>query len=200
VAVIDAEKLNAYMGTPEWSQSQWAEAEDLCVTKEGDLAALLNCPISPEGPYAEVATVLDSGLVATTYPVYSVSSFQGVVLAGGVLPAGWELTRHRVRRAQSATAPLLTTSASLLGGPFGGFADRLKGQGAVAITYLAGWGDIPALRGAILTKAAAVMTNRHDETMRVTNLDAAGPQPLREEWNAADLAKLGIYRNLVVVR
>jgi hypothetical protein len=200
MAIVDAQRVNRYLSEPFWTESQWAEAETLCVEKEDELAARLVTPITPV-PYEETATVLDSGLVATTYPVVTVTSFLGEPVDDThPLPQGWGLINGRVRlRPADAVIPVLGTlgmtsfwQVSL------GAASRIQGNSAVNIGYQAGWGAVPALVNAILRKVAAIMKNRHDDTLLTDDAGSAtGKQTptVVEEWTDAELMTLSIFRN-----
>lgn len=192
--VLTALRVNKYLSEPFWTESQWAEAETLCLEKEDELAARLVSPISPT-PYEETVTVLDSGLVATTYPVASVSSFLGApVDETHPLPAGWVLVNHRVRATPASTLTINPLGMSIMGG----VASRIQGDGQVSIGYEAGWGGVPALVNAILRKVAAIMKNRHDDTLVTDDAGSAtGKQKptVVEEWTDNEIATLGVFRN-----
>jgi hypothetical protein len=198
MALVTATRLNNYMNNPTWSDDQTTEAGKICEQIEGRLSGLLNTPLTPE-PFSETAGVLQSGLVATKYPVFSVSSINGTAIADGdPLPTGWIIQDNRLR----AT----TTSVELAGFTLGSLISslgthlRVDGIGSVNVEYLAGWGPKPSLVDAILVKAKAVMTNRHDDTVTIRELDATPPPPEEEYWSEAELAPLGIYRNLAIFR
>jgi hypothetical protein len=195
MGIVDAERLNRHLSSPNWTDEQWSEAAQLCDEVESELADLLNTHITPV-PLTETVAVLDSGLVATSYPVAAVTELGATPIVGGVLPDGWVLREHRLyQETQQPGAPLL----SLLD-PAVGWAARVAGRAAVRVSYQAGWGDEPTLRKAILKKTGAIMQNRHDDTVTVRDLTASQPPPLVEEWTTAELTPLGIYRNLVIVR
>jgi hypothetical protein len=200
MAVVDAQRVNRYLSEPFWTESQWAEAEALCVEKEDELAARLITPITPI-TFEEVATVLDSGLVATTYPVVAVTTFLGEpVDEDHPLPEGWALINSRVRlRPANAVLPVLGAlgMTSFWQVSFGA-ASRIQGGGQVNIAYQAGWGAVPALVNAILRKVAAIMKNRHDDTLITDDAGSAtGKQTptVVEEWTDTELMTLGIFRN-----
>lgn len=202
MTVVTAQRVNRYLSEPYWTEGQWAEAEQLCVEKEDELAALLVSPITPI-PFTETATVLDSGLVATTYPVSSVTEFLGEpVDETHPLPEGWTLTSHRVRANMSSGFPPSGVSFGLTAGDVSavvfGVASRVQGGFVVSISYQAGWGDVPTLEGAIVRKVAAIMKNRHDDTLVTDDAGSAtGKQTptVREEWTDDELRTLGVFRN-----
>jgi hypothetical protein len=195
--VVDAQRVNRYLSDPYWSENQWTEAEQLCVEREDDLAAHLVSPITPMA-YAETAAVLDTGLVATTYPVFAVTEFLGdPVDETHPLPVGWSLVNHRVRADGSASVPLVSTYGSLWPIPSGA-APRIQGSGQVMIGYQAGWGAVPSLVNAIVRKVAAIMKNRHDDTLVTDDAgSASGRQTptVHEEWTDKELKALGVFRN-----
>lgn len=202
MAVVDAQRVNDYLSSPEWNDTQWAECERLCVEREDDLAARLVCPIAPI-PYAETATVLDTGLVATTYPVFAVTEFLGnPVDDDHPLPDGWALIRNRVRTMDAFAAGALLSfglSTSLgLSTSASGPSARIQGSQSVAIAYEAGWGPAPALVGAIVRKVSAIMKNRHDDTLITDDAGSASGRQVatvREEWTDNEIVGLGVFRN-----
>lgn len=198
MGVVNAQRVNEYLSQPFWNESQWAEAERLCVEREDDLAGRLVSPISPI-PYSESATVLDTGLVATTYPVFSVTEFLGLpVDEDNPMPVGWVLRQHRVRAQPGLSVPALGSAWGALWPVTGGAAPRIQGSGQVAIVYEAGWGPVPALVNAIVRKVAGVMKNRHDDTIVTDDAGSASGRQTPtapEEWTDNELAGLGVYRN-----
>lgn len=196
--LVSVARLSAYMNNPSWSEEQREEAEKICAEREARLGSLLNTPLTPI-PWVETVAVLSTGLVATTYPVFAVTTLNGAAVPdGGPLPDGWVIQNNRLR-ATSATVPSSLTLGSLM--PSVGVFGRVDGIGSVSVEYQAGWGPLPALVDSILEKAKAVMTNRHDDTITIRDLDAEAPAPEKEDWTDDEITKnLGIYRNLVVFR
>lgn len=197
MGIVTAERVNRHLSSPAWTSAQFAEAEDLCEEIEATLADQLNTPITPK-PYSETAAILDSGLVATAYPVASVSVLNGQTIAeGDPLPAGWVLVDHRIR--QQPPNPLTLTVSTLALFP-SGVAARAQGFGAVGVSYQAGYGNEPTLRITILEKVAAIMLNRHDDTVIARGLDASAPAAVpgsAGNWTEQELAPLGRFRNIV---
>jgi len=195
MAVVDAQRVNRYLSEPFWTESQWAETETLCVEKEDELAARLVSPITPI-PFSEMAAVLDSGLVATSYPVATVTSFEGApVDETHPLPAGWVLINNRVRATPATT---VFPSIDMVGVGALSVASRIQGGGQVNIGYQAGWGPVPALVNGIVRKVAAIMKNRHDDTLVTDDAGSAtGKQTptVVEEWTDKELATFGVFRN-----
>lgn len=197
MAFVTAQRVNDYLSSPFWTDGQWEEAERLCVEREDDLAARLSSPIEPIG-WSEIAPVLDTGLVATIYPVVAVTEFLGEpVDEDHPLPTGWRLVGHRVRTDIDSVATPWSLSGTLSVGLFGA-ASRIQGAGQVSIAYRAGWGEVPTLVNAVLRKVAAIMKNRHDDTLVTDDAgSASGRQTptVVEEWTEGELAGLGTFRN-----
>lgn len=197
-SIVTAGRLNRFMSSPQWTDEQWEDAVETIEGVESTLAGKLNSPIKPV-PYGETVTILRSGQVNTTYPVSEVTAINGTVIVDGVLPDGWTLRDHRL---------YTTETPSYLGQPFTlstfpalGEVGRVDGIGSVTVAYQAGWGNVPALRLAILKKARTLFTNNHDDSVTVRDLDANQPPPLSsEEWSDAELKDLEIFRNLVAWR
>lgn len=191
MAIVTAERLHRHMSEPQWNPGMWEEAGDLLEEIEDALGAILGSPISGKA-FTETATILGSGLVNTTYPVISISALNGATIAdGAALPEGWAVRDHWLR-AEQVPAPTSFTMWQPLG-----TVGRVEGIGSVAVTYSAGWGDIPALRRAILRKGAAIMGNRHSDAISYRALDADQPPKAEpEEWTEEDLKPLELYRNL----
>lgn len=200
MALVSAERLNRYMNNPTWSDDQRDEAEEICEQVEARLSGRLGgVPLTPV-PFSERVAVLRTGLVATKYPVFSVSEIDGVVIAeDDPLPEGWIIQDNRLRAVTSSVPSTLTVSSFLT--PSLGVTNRVDGIAAVSVNYLAGWGPKKALVDAILDKSKAVMTNRHEDTVIVRELDATAPPPEDEDWTEDEINNtLGIYRNLVAFR
>lgn len=196
MAIVDAERVNRYLSSPSWTPAQWDECAELCEEVEDTLGRLLGGVLITPAPRSEVATILDSGLVATSQPVATVTALDGATLTEGApLPAGWSLVDGRLRT--TVTTSLARVGDVLTLGYAGGAPGRVQGRGLVDVSYLGGWGNRPALRRAVLLKVAAIMVNRHDDTIMVTDdgqsREARG---LSEEWTAQELAALGTFRNL----
>jgi hypothetical protein len=202
MAIVDSTRLNRFLSSPKWRDDQFEEADDLLDELEQQLGDQLATYVTPV-PYAETCTVLQSGLLATRHPVHSVTTLNGVPVDNThPLPASWTLLpvpESRLRWIDLGNFPPLTLPQFNLmtGWSPVGTVPRVDGIGAVAINYLAGWGNLPALRKALLTKAGIVFLNRHDDSVIARNLDSQEPPPLpTENWTTAELAPLGVYRNL----
>jgi hypothetical protein len=198
-SIVTPARLNRFMSSPHWTPEQWEEAAEVLEGLEGLLAGCLNTFIKPQ-PYAETVTVLGSGQVNTSHPVVGVTRIDGATVTDP-LPVGWQIREHRLYR--------LTPPSPLLGQPFTlsscgsnfGEVSRVAGVGSCSVEYLAGWGNVPALRVALLKKARIVFRNQHDDSVRVSDLDAEDvPKPGDEEWTDAELKNLERFRNIVVWR
>jgi hypothetical protein len=210
--IVDVTRLNRYMSSPQWTADQEAAAGDVLAGLESTLEGALSGAFITPRPRVEEVIVLESGLVVARQPVAWVTEIDGVTPAvpappegstpgeGQALPAPWTLTEHRVRRigrpgfgatGYSTLFPAEPTAWGIPAGRIGG------ATSTITLSYLAGWGNVPALAKAILDKARAIMWNTHDDTVIMRNTDGAKPPPVpSEDWTDAELAKLGIYRNL----
>jgi hypothetical protein len=218
--IVDVQRLNNYMSNPQWSLSQQAAAKDVLDGLESTLESALGTYITPR-TLTERAAILSGGLVpglqlvATRHPVASVISLDGTAVADPaegaapgfeqVLPEPWVLAEHRVRRDVAATSGYgygaSVDISSLNGWPGHGGGEAARISGYVSLVYRAGWGDVGALRKAIMDKARAVMHNTHDDTVVMRETDGAKPPPVpAEDWTDAEMAKLGIFRNLAAYR
>jgi hypothetical protein len=191
--LITPERLNSYLSGPDWSDVQWLEAADVCAEVEGELEARLNARISAGPARTESGALLDDGTLVLSAPVHTVTELDGTTITGGALPTGWQLLDGTLSSTETSLAysvgyPTLSGGAGLVGAHHG-FTVR-----AVPIVYLPGWGDVPALRSAILRKIQARWLNRHDDTVTARNLSAEAPQPLPEDWTDDDVKRLHVYR------
>lgn len=214
--IVDVKRLNNYMSSPQWTDAQQDAAADVLAGLESTLeSALYGANITPRS-LVEEATVLESGLVVTRQPVAWVASIDGTATdvptmpedatpgEAQTLPSPWTLSGHRLRRIGRPTGllsgyssyfPSEPTAWGLPPGRIGG------GVAVVTLSYLAGWGNVPALAKAIMDKARAIMFNTHDDTAAMRNTDAAKAPPVpSEDWTDAEIAKLGTFRNLAAWR
>lgn len=196
-SIIDVPRLNRYMSEPQWTQEQERAVADVIEGVTDELRGALNAPIVPV-PHTETVGILGSGQVDTTYPVHRVLTLNGQDIAEGeALPGGWELSNHRLRHTGALGG------SGLLTVPFtvdAALPRRVDSVGSVSVSYLAGWGNVPAIRKAILDKCAAIVANRHDDTITTRDLDSDEPSPLNEKWTEADLTPLERFRNLAIWR
>lgn len=205
MAIITVPQLNRFMSSPQWTEEQQLAALDVIEGVEGKLeGALFQAYITPRA-MAEVAPILRSGLVATAQPVFSVSKVDGVVVdSGHPLLSPWVHTEHRLRHlspplpAPSGYGYGFGVTPTAWGGANVPYVDAV---GQVEVFYQGGWGDLPALRLAILTKSQALMLNRHDDSITARNMNAErAPYVVPEEWTEVELKPLGIFRNLTAAR
>jgi hypothetical protein len=192
MAIVDAQRLNRFMKEPVWSAAMYEEAQDILDGLESTLADALNTKITPVPWRDSSAVILESGLVNTTYPVFSVSSVDGVTVpSGDPLPAGWEISNHNLRRVAAVPTFDLMTG-------WGYGAGRVQGVGVVDVSYMAGLGNLPALRLLLLRKGKTIMDNRFDDTVVARDLDTSSPPPVpKEDFTEDELRPLGKYRNIV---
>jgi hypothetical protein len=197
-SIVTPARLNRFMSSPHWTPEQWEEAAAVLEGLEGTLAACLNTYIKPV-PYAETVTILGSGQLNTSHPVAEATKINGTVVSDP-LPSGWALREHRL---------FSPPPSPLFGQPFTlsqwnsayGDTSRVEGVGTASVEYLAGWGNVPALRIALCKKARIVFRNQHDDSVRVSDLDADDvPKPGEEEWTDAELKNLERFRNIVAWR
>lgn len=191
MGIVSRTELHKYMSEPEWSPGQQETAATLLISLEGQLEdRLFDAPISPRDPITETAGVTPRGVVMTEYPVFSVSLVADVVVDDAhPLAAPYTLQRGYLRVDQN----------------IGGVSDYpgwppARPLAAVTLTYVPGWGPVPALRQAILEKAATIMQFYHDDTMvaRATDGQRLPALPPRN-WTDDEVKSLGTYRNLSLV-
>lgn len=210
--IVSVTQLNKYMSSPQWTNAQQDAAKDTLEGLESTLEGALSGAFITPRPRVEEGTVLDSGLVVLRQPVAWIVSIDGATAdvttppegaepgEGQALPSPWTLTEHRLRRIGRPGFGLTGYSSLFPSQPtaWGVPASRIGSADAtVTVEYLAGWGDVPALRFAILQKARAIMHNVHDDTVVMRNTDGTKPPPVpSEDWTDSEIAKLGIYRNL----
>jgi len=201
MSVVSRERLKAFMSSPGWSAQQDETAELVCAAVEESLeAALFGTFITPR-PWVETAPVLaGTGLVDTTYPVFTVTRLDGgpLLTPADPPPGEYRLLRHRLYRTPVGADPQ-TPAAGWPFVPSGEHSARQMYTGTVRVEYEAGWGPDNALILAILRKAQTLMGNRHDDTVTVRGLTASSPTKLApEDWTEAELKPLGRYRRLGV--
>lgn len=195
--LITPERLNASLSGPKWSDEMWIEAVDVVAEVEAELAAQLAAPISAGPARTENAALTDTGLLVLTAPVHTVLVLDGTAVdEGDPLPTGWYLDAMGEGFLSSTETSLAYSAGYPTLGGYPGYAGRHSGYATrtVAISYLPGWGDRPALRSAILRKIQARWLNRHDDTVTTRDLTAEAPPPLPEEWTDTDIARLHLYR------
>jgi hypothetical protein len=212
VAIVEVTRLHRFMSSPQWSPEQREEAAELLGDLENTLEdALGGTHITPV-PFAETARiVVATGALDTAYPVFAVTRVDGVAVADGdSLPPGYLLhdgTLRVLAATSTSTASTWPAGTSWVAvselsrwasaWPSSYASGSLYG-GEVALEYLAGWGPRPTLAKAILTKAAAIMKNRHEDAIVTTGIGGQPVQssPLSEDWSPEELANLGRFRRL----
>lgn len=202
--IVDSYRLNRFMSSPRWTDAQVDAADDILEGLESQLANHLNAPITPI-PWSETATVLRSGQLCTTYPVAEVNSINNVAVAAGVLPSGWNKQGHWLYATSSPVNALgMPFTVGTQAYPQPGLLARVEGIGTATVTYQAGWGNVPALRLAILKKARVLMATFNDDTINVHDLNATNPTSMvalpDQEWTDAELKSLERFRNIVAIR
>lgn len=190
--VVTVEQVRHYLSSPPWSAAQEASCALLIMQRQRELQNNLNCPIDPQRR-TEIVPVLESGLLVTTWPVFQVLAIDSVAVSPGAF-YGQTLPSPYVWRDEGwVSAPPQLAGAAVLSRPFSltvGDTASLK----VTIDYMGGWGPQPDITGALIQKCAAVMLNRHDDTVTARAMDAKAPPPLKEEWTDAELKALSYRR------
>lgn len=203
MGVVTPQRLNKSMGSPEWSADQIDAVTDVLNGLESNLEnALFGAWITPRAT-AEVAPILDSGLVATRQPVHAITKIDGVVVdTEHPLAAPWTLERHRLRTASAGVSAFVLGPVTPLD-PLPWGSARVGGTssiGQVVLEYSGGWGDEPAIVLAILRKARNWALNWLDGSAHVRDATAEQDPMLSEIWTEAELKPLGTFRNLTMLR
>ena len=206
MGVVTRKMLHRHMSEPSWTTAQETEADRLVVAVEQELSArLYGAPITPV-PRSEVVTVSREGLVATSLPIATLTSLNGLAITTDPvtglptnLPSGYSLRGHRLWQDTAAGLPL-AFGVPWFDSARAAYSDYPYYTGySVAVQYLGGWGAEPTLVEAILRKAAARMSGRHSDTVAITGLNAqpanTSPQ-LSPDFTDADMKALDRYRSL----
>jgi hypothetical protein len=201
--IVTAAQLQHFMSDPKWTETQTLAAAATLAGVEGSLEdRLYGAYISLRPARTETAIVLASGTVDTRQPVNSVTSLNGVAVddTHPLDAAAWSIYDGRLHSlAQAAVIPSGPVGTLWPGWNGWGSGGSTRTAGTVTLAYIPGWGDVPALRLAILRKAAAIMDNRHDDSILARNTDAQKPPPLvPETFTDDEMAQLGTYRWLTV--
>lgn len=200
MGIVNAERLNNFMSSPQWSRAQKKAAEDVLAGLERSLESRLSGAYITPRQCVEDAPILESGLVATRQVVQSVSSINGTAIAeGDPPPTGWVLDegKHRLRWRPSTGSPfppLPSTGVLAFAAPLS--VTHVRSIGWVQLVYRGGWDNDSGLALAILQKARNIMINAHDDTVRTRGTDASAPESLNEDWTDEEIESLGTYRNL----
>ena len=192
--IVTVEQVRDHLSRPAWTDSQTRACQQLINARQKRLEGWLRVPIDPVETTETVPVTLDTGLVSTTYPVHTLLDVAGLVATDGMPPAPYEL-RYGVWLYDPTydTGQLGYTSR-----PFSPLTGAAPPR--VAVHYMAGWGAVDDLMGAIIDNVGAVMLNRHDDTVVARNLDAEKPPALAETWTDAELAMLRARRRPVGAR
>jgi hypothetical protein len=199
MAVVTVEQVNDHLSNPPWSAAQERACAELIDKRQAELQNWLTVPIEPGAPVTETVPVLCSGVLSTRHPVYQVLTLAETAVTGGLAgcalpdPYFW-YDEHWLAVPRALEYQLGYTSR-----PFS-LEYGIGPQPGVAITYLPGWGPTPDITGAIIAKVAAVMLNRHDDTVTARALDEKAPPALKEEWTDDDLKMLKRRRRPVGAR
>ena len=201
--IVTTAELKHFMSDPKWTETQELAAEAALSGVESSLEdKLYGAYITLRPARTETALVLPSGVVDTRQPVNSVTMLNGVAVddTHPLDAAAWSIYDGRLHDlGQGASVP--TNPVGTLWPGWDGWGSSTSGHvaGTVTLTYVPGWGDVPALRLAILRKAMAIMANYHDDSILARNTDAQKPPPLLPEtFNDDEMAQLGTYRWLTV--
>lgn len=187
--VVTVKQVRDHLSSPPWSAEQEAACAVLIAARQTGLARWFGAPIDPVNRI-ETVRVLDSGLIATTWPVHRVFSVGGLAVAGpGALlweplpaPYVWRDEGWIAAPEPGPATGYATRAYSILTGDPGGI--------WVAVSYAGGWGPAPDITGALIEKVGAAMLNRHDDTVTARRLDAEEPPPVNEEWTDRELMML----------
>lgn len=185
--IVTVRDVNDHLSSPPWGPAQERACQELIDKRTAELRRWFGVPIDPV-QITETVRVRRSGIVDTSLPVYQVIELAGVPvtdgLAGCALPAPYYwLDEHWI------TSPKAPPVAGYSTRPF----DPVYGDCGlvtVALTYRGGWGPCSDITGAIITKVAATMMNRHDDTVTTRALDEKTPPQLKDEWTDADYKAL----------
>ena len=191
--VVIVEQVRHYLSSPPWSGAQEATCALLIDQRQRELQNYLNCPIDPV-ERLEAVEVLESGLLATTWPVFQVLEINTTVLSPGAFYGDALPDPYTWRDEGWVSAPAQDGGVGNFSRPYSLLASVSCGPPLLPIRYMAGWGPQPDITGAIIQKVAAVMLNRHDDTVTARALDAKAPPPLKEEWTPAELKALSYRR------
>lgn len=202
--IVTTAQLNHFMSDPKWIETQWQAAEATLAGVEGNLEDVLyGAYVTPRPARRETALLLSSGVIDTRQPVNSVTSLNGVAVDDDhpLDATAWSIFDGRLhslnQEALTPSGPVGTTWSGW--DRWGSSLSHSGTAGTVDLVYVPGWGDVPALRLAILRKASAIMFNRHDDSVLARNTDAQKPPPIvPETFTADEVAQLGTYRWLTV--
>jgi hypothetical protein len=178
--LVRVEELSNHMSGVTFTAAQTADAERTLAGLQRSLERKLKRRFTE----AEVTewTYADEGgwAMLTRTPVVSIESIGGYWSTGA---APFTYGRRHTKNGVAGLSPLSWALVTYRGGGLGD--------------------DLEDIRFAILEKAAAVMTNRHDDTRSVKDLDTREPttRPPSTTWTDAELHEYGIenLRRIVVI-
>lgn len=193
--VVTVGQVNDYLSNPPWSAHQTATCALLLARRQADLERWMRCPIDPVERTEVVPILRRTGIVAASAPVFRVIDIDGVSAGGSAtygmaLPApyGWR-EEGWIGVPPSPQAPAYTSR------PFSLTTPQDYDQ-RITLHYMAGWGPVGDIVGAIVDKVGATMLNRHDDTVVARALDAKEPPALKEGWTDDELLMLRSRRRL----
>lgn len=188
-SVVSVKQVRDHLSSPPWSAEQEAACALLIARRQTELQRYFGVPIDPIDR-VETVKILDSGLLATDWPVFKVYSIDGVAAAGSGATFGQALPSPYTWRDEGwITAPKPVVPLGLTTRPFD-IMGATATLGWATVAYAGGWGPLADITGAIIDKVAATMINRHDDTVTARQLDAESPPPLKEEWTDKELDML----------
>jgi hypothetical protein len=194
-SVVTVDQVNDHLSSPRWSEDQERACKVLIAQRQKGLERWFGVPIDPVDR-TETVTVLDSGLLATSWPVFRVYAIDTVTLAGpGALL--WEPlpSPYTWRDEGWITAPDPRISAGYTTRPYS-ITEAACPLARVSLRYAGGWGPQPDIVGALIEKVGNVMANRHEDTVTARQLDEHAPPPLKEEWTDKELMMLRSRRRV----
>jgi hypothetical protein len=193
--VVTVQQVNDYLSNPPWSAHQASTCELLLARRQSELERWMRCPIDPVERTEVVPILRRTGVVATSAPVFRVIDIDGVI-AGGSATYGMALPAPYSWREEGwIGVPVVANTLAYMSRPFSLIVPQDYDQ-SVAMHYMAGWGPVSDIVGAIVAKVGATMLNRHDDTVTARALDAKEPPPIKEEWTDNELLMLRSRRRL----
>jgi hypothetical protein len=195
-SVVTPDQVNDHLSSPRWSADQVKACEVLIAQRQKGLERWFGVPIDPVDR-TETVAVLDSGLLATSWPVFRVYAIDSVTLAdpGALLweplpdPYVWRDDGWISLADPVSQSAYTERSYSIIGG-------SCAVLPRVTVRYAGGWGPQPDIMGALIEKVGNVMANRHEDTVTARQLDEHAPPPLKEEWTDKELLMLRSRRRV----
>ena len=193
--VVAVQQVRDYLSNPPWSAHQSSACALLITRRQAELERWMRCPIDPVERTEVVPILRRTGIVATSAPVFRVIDIDGASAGGSAtygqpLPAPYEW-----REEGWVGAPAQPPYPAYTSRPFS-LVNPMECDQRITMHYMAGWGPVSDIVGAIVAKVAATMLNRHDDTVTARALDAKEPPPIKEEWADSELVMLRSRRRL----